>query len=146
MARRNLGDRLRPLRRLTGPVEAAEVRRFGRSVLSVLYRTPVLVVETTGRRSGRTRRTTLAYHRHEDGSLLVVAGAGGQTRTPDWVHNLRSEPRCAVIVDRVRREVVATELTGDERTSVWSELQTVFPRIDQYQRQAGRPVPVFRLR
>ena len=146
MARRNLGDRLRPLRRLAGPVEAAEVRRFGRSVLSTMYRTPVLVLETTGRRTGRVRRTTLAYHRDEERSLLVVGGAGGQTRVPDWVHNLRAEPRCAVTVDRIRREVTATELTGDERRLVWAMLRDPFPRIDQYQRQAGRPVPVFRFR
>ena len=145
MARRNIGDRLRPLRRLAGPVEAAEVRWFGRSILSTLYRTPVLVLETTGRRTGRRRRTTLAYHRDGDGSLLVVGGAGGQSRTPDWVANLRADPRCTVIVDRSERPVTATELTGDDRATVWSDLRSVFPRIDQYERQAGHPVPVIRL-
>ena len=142
----NPQDRLRPLRRLARPVEAAEIRRFGRSVLSTLYRTPVLVLVTTGRRTGRVRSTPLAYHRDVDGSLLVVGGAGGQSRTPDWVHNLRADPRCTVTVDRATRSATATELTGAERTSVWSQLRSVFPRIDGYQRQAGRPVPVFRLR
>jgi deazaflavin-dependent oxidoreductase (nitroreductase family) len=143
---RNPQDRLRPLRRLAAPIEAAEIRRFGRSVLSTLYRTPVLVLETTGRRTGRIRSTPLAYHRDVDGSLLVVGGAGGQARTPDWVHNLRAAPHGAITVGRVRREVTATELTGHEREAAWPELRRVFPRIDQYERQAGHPIPVFRFR
>ena len=144
MSTGNAHDRLRRLRRWAGPVEAAQVRRFGRSILSTLYRTPVLVLETTGRRSGRLRRTTLAYHRDTDGSLLVVGGAGGQTRTPDWVANLRSQGRCTLVVNRLRREADATELVGDDRATTWRQLREVFPRIDQYEKAAGRPVPVFR--
>lgn len=85
MQGRNGYDRLRPVRRFARPFEAAQVRRFGRSLLSVSFRTPVLVLHTTGRRSGRPRRTTLAFKRSEDGSLVVVGGAGGQARLPDWV-------------------------------------------------------------
>src|SRR5688572_18583150 len=107
---RNLADRLRPLRRLVGPIEAAQVRRFGRSGLSVVFRTPVLALDTTGRRTGATRTTPLAYHRAEDGTLLVVGGAGGQTTTADWVRNLRAHPDATVTVDRRRRRVCAVEL------------------------------------
>jgi len=145
MPKRNLGDRLRPLRRWTGPIEAFQVRRFGRSGLSAVFRTPVLLLETTGRRTGATRQTTLAYREDSDGALLIVGGAGGQTAIPDWVANLRAQPRATVTVNRLRREVTAAELTGEERTTVWEELRPVWPRIDKYERQAGRPVPVFRL-
>ena len=145
MARRNAYDRLRPLRRLTGPVEAAEVRWFGRSMLSTLYRTPVLVLETTGRRSGKRRRATLAYQREPDGCVLVVGGAGGQTTTPDWVANLRADPRAEVVVDRARHAVTATELIGPNRDAVRGELDRAFPRIELYERRSGRPAPVFRL-
>jgi deazaflavin-dependent oxidoreductase (nitroreductase family) len=141
---RNLADRLRPLRKVVGPIEAAEIRRFGRSGLSLVFRTPVLVLETTGRRSGRRRRTPLAFHRDGD-DLLVVGGAGGQTATADWVHNLRADPDATAIVDRERRPVRALELAGTERESAWATLVAVWPRVAAYERRAGRPVPVIRL-
>lgn len=109
------------------------------------FRTPVLVLHTTGRRSGRARSTTLAFKRLDDGSLVVVGGAGGQVRVPDWVANLRAEPVAAVTIDRARVEVRAAELTGAEREEMWRALREVWPRIDAYERSAGRTVPVFRL-
>ncbi len=134
----------RPLLRLIAVVEAAQVRRLGRSALAAAYRVDVLVLHTTGRRSGVERDTVLSYV-ETDGSLLVVGGAGGQSRLPDWVHNVRAEPRAAVTVDRRRFGVRAAELDGDERSQVWSALTEVWPRIERYERRAGRPVPVFRL-
>lgn len=144
--RRNLVDRLRPVRRAARAVEVAQVRRFGRSVLSTALRTPVLVLETTGRRSGARRATTLAYHEDGPGSLLVVGGAGGQTRLPDWVANLRARSEATVVVRRQRHAVLAAELDGEERSQAWAGLRLVWPRIDAYEARAGRPVPVFRLR
>lgn len=143
--RRNAFDRLRGVRRVLRPVEAVQVRWLGRSVLSVVFRTPVLVLHTTGRHSGRERATTLAYHRADDGSLLVVGGAGGQARIPDWVANLRADPRSAVTVDRRRTAVTGAELVGEERAAIWPRLEQEWPQIAAYQRRAGRPVPVFRL-
>lgn len=141
----NLADRLRPLRRLVGSIEAAQVRRFGRSGLSVLFRTPVLVLHTTGRRSGVNRRTTLAYHRAAGGSVLVVGGAGGQSSVADWVLNLRANPEATVTIDRTQIEIRAIELSGSERNSAWRDLKRSWPRIERYERRAGRRVPVFRL-
>ena len=142
---RNGFDRLRPLRRALRGLEATQVKRFGRSALSVVFRTRVLVLETTGRRSGRRRETTLAYHRLDDGELVVVGGAGGQRRVPDWVANLRARPEAAVVVGGERTAVVAHELIGAQRQQVWEVARQVWPRIETYERRAGRPVPVFRL-
>lgn len=144
--RDHAADLLRPVRRALRDAEVAQVERFGRSLLSVLFRTPVLVLVTTGRRTGRQRRTALAHLRLDDGDLLVVGGAGGQRRVPDWVANLRAEPRAVVVVDRVGRAVVARELEGDERARAWDLARRAWPRVDVYERRAGRPVPVFRLR
>lgn len=143
---RNRFDRLRWLRRLSRPIEAAQVRLFGRSLLSVAFRTQVLVLHTRGRRTGRARSTPLAVHRDDDGSLLVVGGAGGQARTPDWVTNLRGEPAAEVTIGRRRASVRSEELVGAERAEVWVELMQIWPQIKDYERRAGRAVPVFRLR
>ena len=125
-------------------LEAAQVRRFGRSALAAAYGVDVLVLHTTGRRSGIERDTVLSYV-EVDGSMLVVGGAGGQSQIPDWVHNARAEPRAAVTVDRHRFHVRMVELDGDERSGVWADLVEVWPRIERYERRAGRLVPVFRL-
>jgi deazaflavin-dependent oxidoreductase (nitroreductase family) len=142
--RRNRFDRLRWARRLARPIEVAQIRWFGASVVSLVVRTPVLVLHTTGRRSGIERATPLAFHRDRD-SFLVVGGASGQAVVPDWVANLRAEPDAAVTVGRTRVEVHADELVGEERAGTWAELAEVWRRIDGYERRAGRLVPVFRL-
>ncbi len=133
------------LRRVVGALEAAQVRRFGRSAISLVARTPVVLLHTTGRRTGIERVTTVAYHRDLDGSLLIVGGAGGQKRIPDWVANLRANPAAEVTLDRRRRRVTATELGGADRSEVWTRLVHVWPRIERYERRAGRPIPVIRL-
>lgn len=138
-------DQLRPIRRMLRGVEAAQVRWFGRSLLSTLFRTTALVLETVGRKSGQPRQTALAYHRLHDGDLVVVGGAGGQRRVPDWVANVRANPGVRVVVDRVQRPMTAVELVGEERATVWNEVRRVWPQIETYERRAGRPVPVFRL-
>ena len=138
-------DRLRPIRRLAGPIEAAQVRWAGSSLVSAAIRAPVLVLHSCGRRSGRLRSTTLAYHRLDDGSLIVVGGAGGQVRVPDWVANLRTDPKATVTMRRAPVKVEAVELTGSERAEVWRTVRDVWPKIDVYERRAGREVPVFRL-
>ena len=138
-------DRVRFDRRLTRGIEAAQVKHFGRSPVSLIARTPVLVLETTGRRSGRQRESTLAYLPLDDGQLLVVGGAGGQTRLPDWVANRRANPEVTVTVNRERRLMHAAELDGAERATAWKLALAEWPRIASYESKAGRPVPVIRL-
>lgn len=138
-------DCLRPVRRALRGIEAAQVRRFGRSILSTAFRTKALVLETVGRKTGRPRETALAYHRLSNGDLVIVGGAGGQRRVPDWVANVRANPDVHVVVDRVRRPTTASELVAHERATVWGEVRQVWPQIDTYEQRAGRPVPLFRL-
>ena len=73
----------------------------------------------------------------------------GQTRTPDWVANLRAEPNCEVIIDKTAARVRAVELTGDERDRGWErfgeELPKLKARMAAYERRSRRRIPVFRL-
>ena len=139
----NVFDRLRGARRVAAPVEVAFVERFGRSPLSVVFRTPVLVLHSVGRRSGQERSTAIAYDRDTDGSLLIAGGAGGQTRLPDWVANLRATPRAAVTVDQPHRRR-AVELTGRARAEMWLARRPMAPESRPTRRRASRAV-LFRL-
>jgi deazaflavin-dependent oxidoreductase (nitroreductase family) len=101
-------------------------------------------LETTGRRSGRRRRTPLGYLDEGD-TFLIGGGAAGKTRTPDWVANLRADPRAAVWIRRTRTPVVARELTGGERTEAQAGAAAVWKGVPRYERMSGRVIPYFRL-
>src|SRR3546814_15412726 len=124
---RNRFDLLRPIRRVAGRVEALQVRLLGRSALSVAFRTPVLLLHTIGRRSGAERSSPLAFHQDPDGSLLVVGGAGGQPRLPDWVANLRAAPRASVTVHPPRFSLDADALAGPQPHAAVHQLAPPWP-------------------
>lgn len=114
--------------------------------MALLNRGDVLVIETTGRRSGRRRFTPVGYWRDSEaeGSFIIGGGAAGKTRVPDWVANLRATPSAAVWVDRRRVPVVAEELVGDERELAQRQAMAIWRGVDKYERRSGRVIPYFR--
>lgn len=145
---RLVANRAPSVQRLVNRLEVAFVRRFGRSPVSLVFATPVLVLDTTGRRSGLLRSTPVAYdYRDLDGSgrrvLVIIGGAAGQQRVPDWVANLRDDPHARVTIDGVTRSVLACEVTGSDRDVLWPQLVERWPRIADYQKHSRRVVPVF---
>lgn len=126
-------------------LEVAQVHRTGHSIVSLLFRTQVLVLHSTGRRSGSARSTVLAVATIADDTMLIVGGAAGQRATPDWVANLRADPHAEITYRRRRIPVRAEELLGDQRRSAWRQLSVLWPRILDYERRSGRTVPVFEL-
>lgn len=136
--------KVRPLWRLMNRLESAAIRRLGIGVIGPVGRRKVLVLETTGRRTGRVRRTPVAYWRDPDGSLYIGAGAGGMPRV-DWVANLRAYPAAAVWIGRRGHPVSATELAGEAYERARTHALALWPEVAQYERASGRPIPYFRL-
>jgi len=143
MATRSWVDWTRPLFRIGNRWEVMLLRRFGASGMSLLRRTPLLVIETTGRRTGRRRATPVAYW-EDDGAFFIGGGAAGMTRV-DWVANLRHCERAAVVVRRTRYIVHAHELDGSEYDKAREHAITLWPSVPKYERISGRRVPYFRL-
>lgn len=106
---------------------------------------PVLVLVTTGRKTGAERHTPLLYL-PDGGDLVIVASNGGTASHPAWWHNLRAEPRAGVILAGRRLPVVASEATGDDRRGLWERLVRMYPGYASYQRKTDREIPVVRLR
>jgi deazaflavin-dependent oxidoreductase (nitroreductase family) len=142
-ARPARADRYRRLWRFVNRVESVQVRWLGTSGIALVRRTPVLLLETTGRRSGRTRRAPVAYW-ERDGRYLVGGGAAGMSRV-DWVANLRSSPDAAVWVARRRIPVRALELHGDDYEQARAEAFTRWPDAPKYEQASGRRIPYFAL-
>ena len=103
-----------------------------------------MVLETVGRRSGERRFVPVGYWRQ--GDVYVVCGsAAGMSTVPDWVRNLRCDPRAAVWIRRSRTRVVAQELTGADRASAERRATEIWPRVPRYEARSGRVASYFRL-
>jgi F420H(2)-dependent quinone reductase len=103
--------------------------------------TPVLLLITTGRRSGEPRPVTLTYF--EDGERFVVVGSNaGEDRHPAWWLNLQEHPDATVQIGRAITRVRAMEALGEERERLWAEIVRRDPAYEKYQRRTDRRIPV----
>lgn len=110
-----------------------------------LAKSPVLLLETVGRKSGKRRTRPLLYLPDDD-RLVIVASKGGAPRDPDWWRNLKAKPRTTVQVGRRRIAVEAEEARGPERERLWPLLTAMYPSYAEYQKKTTREIPVVVLR
>ncbi|WNM35907.1 nitroreductase family deazaflavin-dependent oxidoreductase [Streptomyces sp. Li-HN-5-11] len=105
---------------------------------------PLLLLTTTGARSGEPRTMPMTYLR--DGTRLVVFGAnGGRPKHPGWYHNLLADPAALVEVGTEAYRVTATVTEGAERERLWAQQLLHTPYFEGFQEQAGRRIPVVAL-
>jgi len=105
------------------------------------WKASTLLLVTRGRRSGKLRRTALAYGEH-DGRYVIVASNGGAERHPAWYLNLVDDPAVQVQVRDDRFAARARDATVDERPAQWKLMTSLGPELDDYQRKSGREIPV----
>jgi deazaflavin-dependent oxidoreductase (nitroreductase family) len=106
---------------------------------------PIVMLTTTGAKSGRRHTCPLVGLREGEG-LVVIASNYGQERNPAWYHNLRTNPRATITVEGVTREVVARELEGDERALRYERGIEIYPGWTVYRKRAAhRRIPVLEL-
>lgn len=102
---------------------------------------PVLLLTTTGRRSGKARTTPLTFFR--DGADLVVIGSnGGADRPPDWSLNLQQNPRAVVKIGTDRLAVQARTASPEERERLWVGITATYSGYARYQEKTTRRIPV----
>jgi deazaflavin-dependent oxidoreductase (nitroreductase family) len=104
----------------------------------------VLLLTTTGAKSGQPRLTPLAYFMIE-GRLIIVGSKGGFERHPDWVHNLRANPRAHVEVGTKDYDVIVRELPSVERDETYPKVVALQPGFGDYQAKTSRVIPLFEL-
>jgi len=105
----------------------------------------LVLLTTTGARSGKEGTTPVMYHR--DGErYVVVASKGGAPDNPAWYHNLKTNPVARVEVGTESGtetfEVRAREAEGEERERMWAERVAIAPGFGDYQRNTSRRIPV----
>jgi len=106
---------------------------------------PVLLLTTKGRRSGKDRTVPLLYL--VDGSILVlVASNGGAVKHPTWWLNLQARPEAWVQIKGIRRRVKAEQASAAEKQRLWPRLIAMYPGYKRYQEITDRDIPVVILR
>ena len=141
-SRHRSGARLMP--RWTTRLHAWVYRRSGGRVLGRMGSQPVLLLQTTGRRSGRTRTTPVQYLADGD-TFVVVASNAGAARPPAWYLNLRANPHAQIDVGGRSIDVRAQEAAGQERAALWRRLTTANPYLERAARKARRDLPLMAL-
>jgi F420H(2)-dependent quinone reductase len=119
-------------------------RRSGGRFLGRMDGQPVLLLQTTGRRSGRTRTTPVQYLADDD-RFVVVASNAGAARPPAWYLNLRANPHARIRVGPRSIVVRAQEATGQERAELWQRLTAANRYLERAARKAGRDLPLMAL-
>lgn len=105
---------------------------------------PILILYTTGRRSGSIRRNPLLYFEH-DGERYLIGSKGGDDRHPEWYLNLVANPRVHLRVMAEVYEAEARTLDEAEKAALWPTLVERYPMFADYQRATTRSIPVVHL-
>lgn len=106
-----------------------------------MHREALLLLTTTGARSGQRHTTPMMFHRDGD-RIVVMASNAGAPKDPDWYRNLVADPEVVVEVGDQRYDAVATALTGDERERVWRDVTSLYPFFADHEAKAGRVIPL----
>jgi deazaflavin-dependent oxidoreductase (nitroreductase family) len=128
--------------RLGGKLNVPLYRISGGRVGNKIGRAPVLLLTTTGRRSGQQRTAPVLYL--ADGERLIVIGSNaGNVREPAWSLNMKANPDAEVEIGRVRRRVRARVAEGDERAELWRRMNEQYEGFDDYDARTSRDIAVF---
>lgn len=128
--------------RWTGKLNIPLYRLSGGRIGGHVNRAPVLLLTTTGRKSGQARTAPVVYL--ADGENLVVIGSNaGHSRTPAWSLNLKANPDAEVEVGRKRRQVRARVTEGEERADLWHKHNEQYSGFDEYEARTDRDIALF---
>ena len=103
--------------------------------------TKILILFTTGRKSGEERAHALIFEDWDD-AFLVVASRGGTDAPPAWFLNLQADPDAEIQIKGDRFAVRARVATDDEKPEMWEKMTDAWPDYDDYQKKTDRVIPV----
>ncbi len=121
-----------------------EFRANGGKVGGQFAGADLLLLTTTGAKSGEPRLAPLAYFTVDDKMIIIGSKAGADTN-PDWVHNLRANPGAHIEVGTEAYDVNSRELPGDERDAIFDKVVAAAPPFGEYQSKTSRIIPLFEL-
>jgi deazaflavin-dependent oxidoreductase (nitroreductase family) len=103
---------------------------------------PVLMLTTTGRKSGRPRETMITTPLQEGDTIMLVASNGGDDRNPAWLLNLRDNPKVQVTMHGATTPMTARIAGPDEKAKLWPRIVADHANYAGYQSKTNRDIPV----
>lgn len=128
--------------RWAGKLNIPLYRMSGGRLMGKVNQAPVLLLTTTGRKSGQLRTAPVVYL--ADGENLVVIGSNaGHSRAPAWSLNLQAKPEAEVELGRERHPVRARVAAGEERAELWRKHNVQYSGFDEYEARTDRDIALF---
>lgn len=106
---------------------------------------PLLILTTTGAKSGMSRETPLMYLDHDD-RMFVFASAAGAHSHPDWFYNTRVNPTVSIEIGTDTITKTAVEVGPTDRDTIYAEQARRYPQFAEYEAATDRTIPVIELR
>jgi deazaflavin-dependent oxidoreductase (nitroreductase family) len=103
---------------------------------------PVLMLTTTGRKSGQPRTTMLTSPLQDDGRIMLVGSNGGDDRDPAWIGNLRADPSVSVTMEGRTVPMTAHVADPAEKAELWPRIVADHAHYAGYQAKTERDIPV----
>lgn len=101
----------------------------------------IIILETKGAKSGKTRKNPLLGGPHDDG-WIVIASFTGHDYNPSWYYNLKANPDATVDLRKEVTKVRARETEGEERQQLWDVMAGLYPDYNAYAEVTDREIPV----
>jgi deazaflavin-dependent oxidoreductase (nitroreductase family) len=130
------------LLRATGKLNVPIYRMTRGRLMGKVGRAPVLLLTSTGRRSGQPRTAPVLYLADGDG-VVVIGSNAGNVHPPAWSHNLKANPDAEIEIRSKRRPVRARVAEGEERADLWGKMNAQYGGFEHYDHRTSREIAVF---
>src|ERR671921_2932016 len=132
-AERDLSVPARLALKLGSGAHAGVYRATGGKLFGRMGKSPILLLNTVGRKSGMKRTSPLLYVMDGE-DFVIIASKGGAPKHPDWYLNLRNDPEATVDIGDREVRVRAEEAEPEEKARLWGKMVEIYPTYDDYQK------------
>ncbi|HET9223753.1 MAG TPA: nitroreductase family deazaflavin-dependent oxidoreductase [Roseiflexaceae bacterium] len=101
----------------------------------------VLLLTTTGRKTGQSRTSPLGYFK-ADNNFVVIASNGGSDRNPAWFYNLKNNPQVTIQIGKTHLAAKAEVADAGKRAELWADLVKMAPAYEHYEARTKREIPI----
>jgi F420H(2)-dependent quinone reductase len=138
---RDHSDPVRLAWKLGSGAHAGVYRATGGKLFGRMGKSPILLLNTVGRKTGRKRTSPLLYVMDGE-DFVIIASKGGAPTHPAWYLNLRANPEATVEIGNREVHIKAEVADPEEKTRLWQKMVEVYPAYDDYQRKTEREIPL----
>jgi F420H(2)-dependent quinone reductase len=131
--------------KLGSGAHAGVYRATGGKLFGRMGKSPILLLNTVGRKTGRKRTSPLLYVMDGE-DFVIIASKGGAPTHPAWYLNLKANPDATVEIGDREVRVRAEEVASEEKVRLWQKMLEMYPTYDDYQTKTKREIPLLVLR